>query len=394
MNVKGGGRVVRGVDWIYKSQDGDPGHVGTVIDMTDGRFLCGPCFPPHTVLVQWDVGNKGLYRIGHDHAFELRELDIPGMVHTKVWCDGCNKPEIQGLRWRCTECYGIDLCTDCYMGDKHDIRHVFMRVRCSDRSSMGEKVPPRCSSSFSPIYGFFPGAKVVMYPSLVQRAESDNGLGKIVESTCTPEMGQECGKATVEFRDGVTSQVHCGWKGKVDIMCTSPSQGGEIYEAHLPDLGNADLIKIGDKVVLTASPEESRRLQKRRALLELKTENLGKEGVVTMRSEKGNFAINFTGCQQTVWINPFALTKLYTFCPGQTVLVSSDENLVTRFHDRVSRKDDIEEVEFELIPGLTLISSVMSCNYAADTIKVLVARGAFIEGVGGSFPTALHRAVY
>ncbi|XP_071500944.1 uncharacterized protein [Diadema antillarum] len=485
MTVKVGSRVIRGVDWIYKNQDGGPGHVGTVIDMTDGRFLCGPDFPPFTVLVQWDIGNKGLYRIGH-YALDLRQLDIAatGMVHRKVWCDGCNKSEIQGFRWRCTECYGIDLCTDCYMDDKHDIRHVFMRVRCSNYSSIGEKVPPRCTSSFSPIYGFFPGAKVVKFPPCIQRVASDSWLGKIVARSCAPEMGQECGKATVEFC-GVTSQVHCGWNGKVDIMCTFPGQGGEIYETHLPDMGDAGRPAIGDKVVLIVNLDESRILQQRRALPELSAEILGKEGVVTQRSEQGNLAVNFTGSQQTVWINPFALMQIDTFCPGQTVMINFDEGLATRFPSRRSNKNDIKEflgkegrvmkimtdgdvqvrfddkrrcffkavclipfspepvpeydsshlsaaaverlayskgysplihilmaskegltdtvrifvdnepevVEYEILPGMTLVSCLTPYDRAMDVMKLLVDRGAFIEGLGGSLPTPLMRAV-
>ncbi|XP_072174724.1 uncharacterized protein [Diadema setosum] len=488
INAKVGSRVIRGVDWMHKNQDGGPGHVGTVIaGHTAGRFLWGPQFPPFTVLVQWDVGNKGLYRIGLDRAWDLRELHIPitGKVHNKIWCDGCNKSEIQGFRWRCTECYGIDLCTDCYMGDKHDIRHVFMRVECSENSSMGEKVPPRCKSSFSPIYGFFPGAKVVKFPSWVQRIASDTVLGKIVASSRAPEMGQECRKATVEFRDGVTSQVHCGLNGKVDIMCTFPGQGGEIYESHMPNLGNADPLKIGDKVALTASFEESRRLQQRRALPELSPEILGKVGVVTQRSEQDNFAVNFKGCPQTVWLNPFVLTKLDAFYPGQTVLIIGDGDWVTRAQGRGSKSIEIKEflrkigrvtkimpdgdvqvvlddnrrrvfkavclmpfcpgplpefdsshlsaaeveslafmqvysplvpilmaakkgnthlvnrildekpemVEYEMVPGMTLVSFLIPYDRAMDVMKLLVDRGAFIEGLGGSFPTPLMRAV-
>ncbi|XP_072174725.1 E3 ubiquitin-protein ligase MIB2-like [Diadema setosum] len=341
-----GFRVIRGVDWIYRDQDGGPGHVGTIIS-TETGFR--PSCPIYTRLVQWDVGSKGLYRAGHDGAFDLRILDsaLAGKVHSRVWCDGCNKSEIQGLRWRCTECYGIDLCTDCYMGDKHDIRHEFMRVRCSEHSSLGPKMPPRCSSSFSPIYGFFPGAKVVKYPSRMQRVTSDTGSGKIVARTSDTETGQGCGQITLEFSDGVRSNVHSKRDDNlyVTAMCTLPAQDGEeIYETHFPHCGERDIVEIGDNVVLSASLDELRKLQQRRALPEINAENLGKVGVVTQRSEQGNFEINFTGSQQTVWINPFALRKLLSFHPGQTVLVHSDKDMVMRLQgDGGGNENEITE---------------------------------------------------
>lgn len=32
------------------------------------------------------------------------------------------------MRWKCTKCHDFDLCTACYMADKHDLGHAFLRI--------------------------------------------------------------------------------------------------------------------------------------------------------------------------------------------------------------------------------------------------------------------------
>ena len=43
-------------------------------------------------------------------------------------CDGCRQHSIFGIRWKCAECTNYDLCTVCYHGDKHSLRHRFYRI--------------------------------------------------------------------------------------------------------------------------------------------------------------------------------------------------------------------------------------------------------------------------
>ena len=70
--VKPGFRVIRGPDWTYKNQDGGKGYAGTVLRLHDERQ---PHFPKLSVLVQWDSGDKGLYRAGYDQGYDLRIID-------------------------------------------------------------------------------------------------------------------------------------------------------------------------------------------------------------------------------------------------------------------------------------------------------------------------------
>ena len=52
---------------------------------------------------------------------------IPGVKHSNIICDGCRSQGIAGMRWKCIKCYDFDLCSECYMGDKHDVNHAFLR---------------------------------------------------------------------------------------------------------------------------------------------------------------------------------------------------------------------------------------------------------------------------
>lgn len=64
-----GCRVVRGPDWKSGDQDGGEGGVGTIVG-TDGEEL-----NKQTVLVCWDNGHEGNYRLGLDKNYDLRILN-------------------------------------------------------------------------------------------------------------------------------------------------------------------------------------------------------------------------------------------------------------------------------------------------------------------------------
>ena len=55
-------------------------------------------------------------------------LMLIGVKHQNIICDACKKQGIQGMRWKCTKCHDFDLCTACYMADKHDLGHAFLRI--------------------------------------------------------------------------------------------------------------------------------------------------------------------------------------------------------------------------------------------------------------------------
>ena len=51
-----------------------------------------------------------------------------GIKHDDYTCDGCRVMPIYGIRWECAECPSISLCSMCYHGDKHSLRHTFNRL--------------------------------------------------------------------------------------------------------------------------------------------------------------------------------------------------------------------------------------------------------------------------
>lgn len=64
--VRLGDRVVRGRDWAYRNQDGNPPGEGTVTELNTG---CGG-----GVLVQWDIGAHGHYCMGGNNGrFDLKK---------------------------------------------------------------------------------------------------------------------------------------------------------------------------------------------------------------------------------------------------------------------------------------------------------------------------------
>ncbi|XP_044164850.1 uncharacterized protein LOC122948817 [Acropora millepora] len=150
--MKAGCRVVRGPDWKRNDQDGGEGHVGTVVVVgKSGK----------TAVVQWDDGTRANYRCGFQGAFDLCLFDDGpiGVLHTNVPCNGCKKQAIEGIRWECCDCVNYNLCSLCYMNDKHVLDHGFNRVEAQGKP--GVFVGNRRGKSKVQARDIFPGAQEV-----------------------------------------------------------------------------------------------------------------------------------------------------------------------------------------------------------------------------------------
>lgn len=129
-------RVVRGKDWKWQDQDHGEGHAGTVVDIGrplsngNGASNTSDKTPDKTVIVQWDHGTRSNYRVGYQDAYDLIVFDnaATGAKHNNIICDGCKVHGIFGFRWKCSVCFDYDLCTKCYMADKHNLKHAFIRL--------------------------------------------------------------------------------------------------------------------------------------------------------------------------------------------------------------------------------------------------------------------------
>ncbi|XP_017916005.1 PREDICTED: E3 ubiquitin-protein ligase MIB2 isoform X8 [Capra hircus] len=233
--VQVGMRVVRGVDWKWGQQDGGEGGVGTVVEL--GRHG-SPSTPDRTVVVQWDHGTRTNYRAGYQGAHDLLLYDNAqiGVRHPNIICDCCKKHGLRGMRWKCRICFDYDLCTQCYMHNKHDLAHAFERYETAH--SRPVMLSPRQGLPRIPLRGIFQGAKVVRGPDW-EWGSQDGGEGKPGRVVDIRGWDVETGRsvASVTWADGTTNVYRVGHKGKVDLKCVGEAAGGFYYREHLPRLG-------------------------------------------------------------------------------------------------------------------------------------------------------------
>ncbi|XP_054440160.1 E3 ubiquitin-protein ligase MIB2 [Pteronotus mesoamericanus] len=233
--VQVGMRVVRGVDWKWGQQDGGEGGVGTVVEL--GRHG-SPSTPDRTVVVQWDHGTRTNYRAGYQGAHDLLLYDNAqiGVRHPNIICDCCKKHGLRGMRWKCRVCADYDLCTQCYLSNKHDLTHAFERYETAH--SRPVMLSPRQGLPRIQLRGIFQGAKVVRGPDW-EWGSQDGGEGKPGRVVDIRGWDVETGRsvASVTWADGTTNVYRVGHKGKVDLKCVGEAAGGFYYKEHLPRLG-------------------------------------------------------------------------------------------------------------------------------------------------------------
>ena len=84
------------------------------------------------VVVIWDNGVGANYRCSNG-SFDLRILDsgtsgCASSAHDLVKCDSCLQEPIYGVCWACADCSNVNLCSKCYHGDRHELKHRFYRM--------------------------------------------------------------------------------------------------------------------------------------------------------------------------------------------------------------------------------------------------------------------------
>lgn len=237
-------------------QDGGEGHVGTVRNFESQE----------EVVVVWDNGTAANYRCAG--AYDLRILDSAptGIKHEGTMCDTCRQTPIFGIRWKCAECNNYDLCSICYHGDKHHLRHRFHRISTPG----GEKtlLEPRRKSKKIAVRGIFPGARVVRGVDW-QWEDQDGGngrRGKVNEiqdwSSASPRSA-----AYVVWDNGAKNLYRVGFEGMADLKVVNDSKGNNVYRDHLPLLGEfgpgrgPHSFQIGDQVTVDLEIEIVQSLQ-------------------------------------------------------------------------------------------------------------------------------------
>ncbi|TRY64656.1 hypothetical protein DNTS_034849 [Danionella cerebrum] len=212
-----GMRVVRGADWKWANQDDGEGHVGTVVEI--GR-QGGTTTPDKTVVVQWDSGTRTNYRTGYQGSYDLLLYDNAqiGVRHSNIICDSCKKHGIMGMRWKCKACFDYDLCTQCYMNNKHDLTHAFERYETAH--SQPVCLTPRQNLSRIILKGIFQGVKVVRGPDW-DWGNQDGAVISVLEKLLSQSSDQDHpGRLVIEAAHGSAAKVRellVKYPDKVDI---------------------------------------------------------------------------------------------------------------------------------------------------------------------------------
>ncbi|CAH2319959.1 E3 ubiquitin- ligase MIB2 isoform X1 [Pelobates cultripes] len=325
-----GMRVVRGIDWKWVNQDNGEGSLGTVVEI--GR-QGSPTTPDKTVVVQWDHGTRTNYRTGFQGSYDLLLYDNAqiGVRHPNIICDCCKKHGIRGMRWKCKVCFDYDLCTQCYMNNKHDLSHAFERYETAH--SQPVLLNPRQGLPRIVLKGILQGAKVVRGPDW-EWGNQDGGEAKVGRVVDIRGWDVETGRsvASVTWADGTTNVYRVGHKGKVDLRCITDASAGHYYKDHLPKLGkpaeiqrkeNSDRhpFQHGDKVKCLLDIEILREMQEGHGGWNPKmAEFIGQTGTVHRITERGDVRVQYNS--ETRWtFHPGALTKHNSIWVGDAVRV-------------------------------------------------------------------------
>ncbi|XP_024255385.1 E3 ubiquitin-protein ligase MIB2 isoform X1 [Oncorhynchus tshawytscha] len=334
-----GMRVVRGLDWKWGNQDDGDGHVGTVVEI--GR-QGSTTTPDKTVVVQWDSGTRTNYRTGYQGSYDLLLYDNAqiGVRHSNIICDSCKKHGIMGMRWKCKVCFDYDLCTQCYMNNKHDLGHAFERYETAH--SQPVCLAPRQNLPRIILKGIFQGVKVVRGPDW-DWGNQDGGEGKVGKVVDIRGWDTESGRsvASVTWSNGTTNVYRMGHKGKVDLKYVSDVQGGFYYKDHLPKLGeHAELqrqesaeghtFNQGDKVKCLLEVDILRQMQEGHGGWNPKmSEYTCRIGMVHRITDRGDVRVQYSNNIRWTF-HPGALTKVNTFGVGELVRVLEDIDNVKR----------------------------------------------------------------
>lgn len=320
-------------------QDGGEGHVGTVRNFES----------PEEVVVVWDNGTAANYRCSG--AFDLRILDSAptGVKHDGTMCDTCRQQPIFGIRWKCAECGNYDLCSICYHGDKHHLRHRFYRITTPGCERF--LLEPRRKSKKIAIRGIFPSARVVRGVDW-QWEDQDGGngrRGKVNEiqdwSAASPRSA-----AYVVWDNGAKNLYRVGFEGMADLKVVNDAKGQTVYRDHLPLLGEQGPgrtgphgLNIGDQVNVDLELEIVQSLQHGHGgWTDGMYECLGSTGAVVGIDEDHDIVVSYQSGNRWTF-NPAVLTKLATSAPS----TSANETPVQQFAvgDVVQICSDLERIK-------------------------------------------------
>ncbi|XP_070396525.1 E3 ubiquitin-protein ligase MIB1 isoform X1 [Dermacentor albipictus] len=303
-----GSRVIRGPDWKWGKQDGGDGHLGTVRNFESSE----------EVVVVWDNGTAANYRCSGTYDLRIVDSAPTGIKHEGTMCDTCRQQPIFGIRWKCAECSNYDLCSMCYHGDKHQLRHRFFRI--TNPGSERALMEPRRKSKKMGVRGMFPGARVVRGVDW-QWEDQDGGngrRGKVTEiqdwSAASPRSA-----AYVVWDNGAKNLYRVGFEGMADLKVVNDAKGGTVYRDHLPLLGEQGPgrsggvgFQVGDQVNVDLDLEIVQSLQHGHGgWTDGMYECLGTTGTVIGVDEDHDIVVSYPSANRWTF-NPAVLTRVNT----------------------------------------------------------------------------------
>ncbi|XP_060077596.1 E3 ubiquitin-protein ligase mind-bomb-like isoform X2 [Ylistrum balloti] len=332
-HLKPGARVVRGPDWNSKKQDSGEGYLGTII------FVPKSEMSDKKVTVIWDSGRELRYRAGQEGKYDLRVFDTAqtGVKHEYISCAECKVNPIAGIRWKCSSCADISLCTPCYMSDKHDTKHSFVRIDMEMATPWA--VLKREGSQQIDSRGLFEGTEVMRGPHWKWK-NVDGREGEIGTVTKLKDWKNHSQRGGVSVMWKSTKEEHLhrlGGEGCVDVVFTRSKQatsGGKYYPEHLPlvdvvNKGNFTVaLKPSDKVKVCMDMKSLRQLQdssdKHSPWSEDIEQCIKEEGTLIQLLHKGE-AAKVQYIDGKTWdLNRKALTRIHTFSKDDLVEILGD----------------------------------------------------------------------
>jgi len=329
--------------------------VGTVVALGPPECPLGAC------KVIWD-DKSGLYpalgqtyHCGLQGRFDLTILDLgpTGISHPATRCSECCFTPIFGIRWSCLKCPGLDLCSECYHNNGHDLTHSFIR-RISP-GDPGELVGERANAYRTQTGGCFRDAKVERGPHW-RWGDQDGGpgsVGTISEVVNSPENAQSRTVRSVvsvvwdSSQDNLYSRGH---RGQVHVQAIQMSFGPLAFLTHLPALGKPSnpavnpskveetvrKFQIGQQVMVAVDLDTLKRLQVGHGeFAPGMVECLGRKGRVHRITEKGLVRVQYPGNppHQHRWaINPAVLRVVGgRYQAGDKITVTLDRERVEKF---------------------------------------------------------------
>jgi hypothetical protein len=97
-----------------------------VFPLSGVRFKCSECFDYNLCS---DCEDKNIETKNHHANHALLKIKVPIVIHVGVSCDDCGVSPIEGIRYTCQVCDNYDLCEKCEAKNQHPPTHILLKAK-------------------------------------------------------------------------------------------------------------------------------------------------------------------------------------------------------------------------------------------------------------------------